>query len=107
MCLALGVQVAVAVDDKRARCDPLEFPLGVLLLNKPPHTIARASIRLNERTEEAMRGGRGGRHTDVQPNTSIALFPPSLPLSLSLSLRPGSLQIEWLSDKGCDYIDLV
>lgn len=64
---------ALAVCDKSGPCDPQEFPLGVLLLNNPGHTIARELIRANERMEEEMRrggddGGVGwgvGVHTDI------------------------------------------
>lgn len=52
---------ALAVCDKREPCDPQEFPLGVLLLNNPGHTIAWELIRANKRMEEEIIGG-GGRY---------------------------------------------
>ena len=102
---------ALAECDKSGPCDPQEFPLGVLLLNNPGYTIAGELIRANERMEEEMRGG-GGVHTQTSECNRSSLS-PLLPCCLAVSpsaclfLCPSSLQIERLSDKGCDYIDLV
>lgn len=75
---------AFAVCDKSGPCEPWEFPLGVLLLNKAGHTIAGESIIAHERMKEKKKG-RGGRYARGPLNASEALL--FLPFCLPLTVQ--------------------